>query len=77
MTLIVNRRVTSPTPRTPSLRTLQAVRACDSRSPGVIEPTLGGTWMSSGPKTSATPFIQASHLGKVSASFFENCAIES
>jgi hypothetical protein len=47
------------------------------RSFTFIEPSGGGTCSSSGPITSATPDSQASHLGIVSASFFENCAIDS
>ena len=43
----------------------------------LIDPRCGGTLSSSGPSTSLTPFIHASHFGSVSASFFENCAIES
>jgi hypothetical protein len=77
LTDIVNRRVTSPTPRSPSLRVLQAVRSVSSRSPGFSEPTCGGTCSSSGPSTSETPFSHSSHLGSVSASRLENCAIES
>ena len=75
--LIVNRRVTSPTPRTPSLRTFHAVFAVSIRSPIAIDPALGGLWSSSGPRMSATLFSHASHSGSASASFFENCAIES
>ncbi len=77
VTLIENRRVTSPTPRSPSLRIFHAVRTVSSRSPGLVDPTCGGTWIISGPSTSATPFIHASHFGSVSASFFENWAIDS
>ena len=77
VTLIVNRRVTSATPRWPRPRIFHAVWACGSRSPSLVDPTWGGTLNSSGPDTSETPFIHASHFGRVSASFFENCAIES
>ena len=75
--LIVNRRVTSPTPRTPSLRTFHAVLAVSIRSPTASEPARGGLCRSSGPRMSATPFSHASHSTSASASFFENCAIES
>ncbi len=75
--LIVNSRVTSATPRTPSLRTFHAVRAVSSRSPIASDPARGGLCSSSGPRMSATPFSHASHSGSASASFFENCAIES
>ena len=77
VTLIVNRRVTSATPRVPSLRIFHADCALATRSPIASEPSFGGTCSSSGPRTSATPFSHASHFGSVSASFFENCAIES
>ena len=76
VTLMLNRRVTSATPRIPSFRTLQPACAWASRSPGDIDPSLGGTWSRSGPRTSATPFSHASHFGIVSASFSENWAIE-
>ncbi len=75
--LMVNRRVTSATPRTPSLRIFHAAFALSIRSPTASEPAFGGTCSSSGPRTSATPFSQSSHSSSVSASFFENCAIES
>ena len=75
--LIENKRVTSATPRTPSLRTFHAVFAVSIRSPSAIEPALGGLWSSSGPRMSATPCSQSSHSGIASASFLENCAIES
>ena len=77
LTDMVNRRVTSPTPRSPSLRIFHACCNIASRSPGFIEPTCGGTFSSSGPSTSETPASHASHFGKVSASRLENCAIES
>ncbi len=76
-TLIVNSRVTSPTPREPSLRMCQAARAWSIRSPIFMEPMFGGVRSSSGPSTSATPASHASHFGSVSASFLENCAMES
>ena len=75
--LMVNSRVTSPTPRSPSLRMPHADCSVASRSMGCIDPTCGGLLSSSGPRTSATPLSHASHFGMVSASFFENCAIES
>ena len=75
--LIVNSRVTSPTPRTPSLRIFQAARALSSRSPNAIEPIFGGFCRSRGPRTSATSCNHASHCGRVSASFLENWAIDS
>ena len=77
VTLIVNSRVTSATPRWPSLRIFHAVCALGDQVAERSEPTFGGTCSSSGPSTSATPFSHASHFGSVSASFFENCAIES
>ena len=58
--LIVNSRVASATPRVPSARIVQAAFDCVSRSPTVIEPTLGGTSCSSGPITSVTLCSQAS-----------------
>ena len=75
--LMVNSRVTSPTPRTPSLRIFHAARALSIRSPNAIEPIFGGFCRSSGPRTSATSWSHASHCGRASASFLENCAIES
>ncbi len=75
--LIVNSLVTSPTPRTPSLRIFHAALALSIRSPNAIDPIFGGFCRSSGPSTSATSCSHASHCGSVSASFFENCAIES
>ena len=38
------------------------------------EPMFGGTWVSSGPITSAMPSSQAFHFGNASASFLENFA---
>ncbi len=77
LTDIVNSRVTSPTPRSPSLRIRHADCSVASRSPGFIEPTCAGTCNSSGPSTSETPLSHSSHFGRVSASLLENCAIES
>ena len=74
---MVNNRVTSATPRTPSLRIFHADCALAMRSPIAIEPTLGGTDSSSGPRTSETPFSHFSHSSSASASFFENWAMES
>ena len=76
VTLMVNSRVTSATPRRPSLRTFHPVSAWARRSPGASDPSLGGTCSRSGPRTSATPLSQASHFGIVSASFLENWAID-
>ena len=58
--LIVNSRVASAIPRVPSARMVHAAFDCSSRSPTVIDPRLGGTWCSSGPTTSVTPWIHAS-----------------
>ena len=75
--LMVNRRVASPTVRTPSPRYRQASRAVARRSLHLGEPSFGGVCMSSGASTSASPSIHASHLAIASASFFENFAISS
>ena len=54
-----------------------ARRSWSMRSAGFREPSFGGTVVSSGPSTSATPASHASHFGIVSASFFENFEISS
>ncbi len=50
VTLIVNRRVTSATPRCPRPRIFHAVCACGIRSTSFVDPTCGGTLSSSGPE---------------------------
>ena len=40
----------------------------------LCDPMLGGTWVSSGPITSAMPSIHALYFGNASASFLENLA---
>ena len=74
---MVNRRTTSPTPRTSRPRMRQARRSWSIRSAGLRDPSFGGTLVSSGPRTSATPASHASHFGMFSASFFENLEISS
>ena len=75
--LIANRRVTSPTVRVPNPRYRHARRAVSSRSDQRGEPSLGGVRHRSGPSTSASPPIHASHLAMASASFRENFATSS
>ena len=72
--LIVSSRVTSPIMRVVMPRWLQPSLARSSRSHGRCEPMLGGTWVSSGPITSAMPSSHAFHFGQASASFLENLA---
>ena len=74
--LIVNSRVTSPTPDTELAYLPRGLRALDQ----VAErhrADLGWLCSSSGPRTSATSWSHASHCGRTSASFLENWAIES
>ena len=75
--LIAKRRVTSPTVRVPNPRYRHARRAVSSRSDHRGEPSFGGVLHRSGPSTSASPPIHASHLAMASASFVENLAIAS
>ena len=75
--LMVISRVTSATVRTSRPRWRQARRRVSFRSAGLRDPIFGGTVSSSGPRTSARPAIQASHLGIASASFFDHLAISS
>ena len=74
--LIVNRRVTSPTPRTPSLRSVHASRAWSTRSPGGASRARGGIVVEQ----------RAEHVGRARRATrpsartrrrrrFENCAI--
>ena len=56
------------------LRSGQASLARSSRSDGRFEPMFGGTWVSSGPITSAMPSIHSWYFGNASASFLENLA---
>jgi hypothetical protein len=72
--LMVNSRVTSPIIRVVIPRWLQPSFARSSRSDGRRDPMFGGTWVSSGPITSAMPSNHSFHLGQASASFLENCA---
>ena len=72
--LIVSRRVTSAVVRTVIPRWLQASLARSTRSDGRCEPMFGGTWVSSGPITSAMPSSQAFHFGHASASFLDHLA---
>ncbi len=72
--LIVSSRVTSPVTRTVIPRWLHANFARSRRSPGRCEPMFGGTWVNSGPITSAMPSSHAFHLGQASASFFDHLA---
>ena len=72
--LMVSSRVMSPVLRTVSPRCPQASLARSSRSAGRREPMFGGTWVSSGPITSAMPSNHAFHLGQASASFFDHLA---
>ena len=73
--LMVNSLTTSAMVRTSSPRCRQASRKVSARSVGARDPMFGGTVRSRGPSTSARPSIHASHLGIISASFLENCAI--
>ena len=72
--LIVSSRVTSPVVRTVMPRWLHASFARSRRSAGLCEPMFGGTWVSSGPITSAMPSSHAFHLGHASASFLDHLA---
>ena len=67
-TLIENSRVTSATPRTPRPLSFHASCACSSRSFGRVLPSRGGTAVSSGPRTSASPCSHSSQRSIASAS---------
>ena len=73
--LIVNRRVTSAVPSTPSPRSFHASCSWSTRSRGRRDPTRGGIVVSNGPSTSARLPSHASQRSYASASAFENCAI--
>ena len=73
--LMVSSRVMSAVMRgVMLLRIGHASLARSSRSDGRVEPMFGGTWVSSGPITSAMPSIHSLYFGSASASFLENLA---
>ena len=75
--LMVSSRVTSAVVRTSIPRWLQASLARSTRSAGLRDPTAGGTRVSNGPSTSASPASQAFHRGQASASCRDQRAISS